>query len=857
LTQIANVFQVKSSSNVVTEYVRSKKFIKYPRVALTGPNDGSGYVVTQASGTTWDTTNATNNRNAWALFDCVFIEKSGHAAPHLRNNPGTGNFDSSGNYTGSNSLGGVNGDWVSIQLPEKIQLHSVNYWRRGPTTRQVVDASVLGSVDGTNWDLIGTWRDATYGDSHVTSFPMESAKYHNYIALVIEKVNGGDGYANFHELELFGIPEYDLDAHGTDVIARSIPSVPNADWLEVYYDGKDYGSMPSTITDKSGNSVTGTPTNVTFDSTWKAFVFDEADDYITFSPGKSGNYVFSVSIWFKSSGAGIETLFTLNGDNTANQGAWLYGSGNDLIFDFSNNAYTCNIGRHIADDQKWHHMCCAYSGDGSASGRDIYLDGVRLHGTVSGTSAGGTLNLTNSTSAQIGAYNHPTLGYIHEFKGSIANFRLFNRALTGDEVWQLYAYQKDYFQVSPDVVTFKGGRLGIGTEEPRAVLDVQGSAVIDGIVGTSPTGGMIIPSGTTAQQPTGQVGMMRFNTSSSTLEMYNGANWTSIGGVSATGGTVTNVSGYTIHTFTTSGTFQVYSSGDLELLIVGGGGSGGGGRHTGGGGAGAVIHAINEVLSPGTYTITVGDGGAGAGGNALPGKGNDSLIEENGTTLYEAQGGGAGGIHPSSAPGTKYEYGQDGGCGGGGGHNATSGVSTTGFSRLGLGLTNTPAFGGNGAPVINRAACGGGGGAGANGSTGSGGEDDQAGNGGNGGDGYQTSISGTSLYWAGGGGGSASPNSYRNSTSAQWIGGSGGNGGGGGGATGVRSDASGSSGGTGGTGLNSGADGSFTTTNNACHGGSAGVNTGGGGGGAGGWSTSGNGNGGNGGSGIVIIRYLS
>jgi hypothetical protein len=57
---------------------------------------------------------------------------------------------------------------------------------------------------------------------------------------------------------------------------------------------------------------------------------------------------------------------------------------------------------------------------------------------------------------------------------SVANFRLFNRALTGDEAWQLYAYQKDYFQVSPDVVTFKGGRLGIGTSEPRAPLDVMG-----------------------------------------------------------------------------------------------------------------------------------------------------------------------------------------------------------------------------------------------------------------------------------------------------------------------------------------------------------------------------------------------
>ena len=43
-----------------------------------------------------------------------------------------------------------------------------------------------------------------------------------------------------------------------------------------------------------------------------------------------------------------------------------------------------------------------------------------------------------------------------------------------DEIWQLYAYQKDYFQVSPDVVTFKGGRLGIGTLEPKAPLDVMG-----------------------------------------------------------------------------------------------------------------------------------------------------------------------------------------------------------------------------------------------------------------------------------------------------------------------------------------------------------------------------------------------
>lgn len=37
-----------------------------------------------------------------------------------------------------------------------------------------------------------------------------------------------------------------------------------------------------------------------------------------------------------------------------------------------------------------------------------------------------------------------------------------------------------------------------------------------------------LPSGTTAQRPTPSAGMMRFNTSTSTLEFYNGTAWISI-----------------------------------------------------------------------------------------------------------------------------------------------------------------------------------------------------------------------------------------------------------------------------------------------------------------------------------------
>ena len=56
-------------------------------------------------------------------------------------------------------------------------------------------------------------------------------------------------------------------------------------------------------------------------------------------------------------------------------------------------------------------------------------------------------------------------------------------------------------------------------------------------------------------------------------------------GISATGGTVTESGLYKVHTFTTSGTFQVTANPDnqiIEILCIGGGGGGGAGFNSGG-----------------------------------------------------------------------------------------------------------------------------------------------------------------------------------------------------------------------------------------------------------------------------------
>jgi hypothetical protein len=335
-------------------------------------------------------------------------------------------------------------------------------------------------------------------------------------------------------------------------------------------------------------------------------------------------------------------------------------------------------------------------------------------------------------------------------------------------------------------------------------LVASANVVVSGFVGTSGTGALTVPSGTTEQLPsTGLVaGMIRFNTTVNKLQVYDGTAWQSIGGISASGGTVTEVGGYRIHTFTSDGTFTVISGGDFDYLVVAGGGSGSMGRGDyyvpgGGGGAGGMLTGSFPNLVPGSYTITVGAGGASVPYNGSGTEGNPGTDSTFHTST--AIGGGRGRLNNTTSNG-------DGGSGGGSGGG---GVNTAPAKDGGSGTLNQGNNGGRSEPYTsngnNNNAGGGGGGAGGSGS------DATTATGGAGGNGLNSSISGSSTTYAGGGGGSGNTL------------GSGGSGGGGRG------------------------------TNNNSNAISGTPNTGGGGGGGRG---GGGGASGAGGSGIVIIRYL-
>ena len=274
----------------------------------------------------------------------------------------------------------------------------------------------------------------------------------------------------------------------------------------------------------------------------------------------------------------------------------------------------------------------------------------------------------------------------------------------------------------------------------------------------------------------------------------------------ATGGTKTTVGSYTVHTFLSTGPFEIQSgSRSVDVLIVGGGG-GGGWSHGGGGGAGGFrTHAFTAVV--GDITVQVG-GGADGGVSNPPSQGLTGTPSYFGTSPQqvniESAGGGGGGSYNGTGSGNN---GGSGG-GGGGGSPGAGGAGNT---------PSTPTSQGNpGGDSPGGTAHGSGGG-------GAGGAGENATGGGPG-------------SGPGGGGGNGNPNDFRTGSSVIY------GGGGGGGTWGTVSPRAG---GTGGGGAGAAENGT---------GGDATDNTGGGGGGGGAGSPS---RGGNGGSGIVVVRYLT
>tara|TARA_B100001758_G_scaffold100418_1_gene85842 strand:- start:3033 stop:5348 length:2316 start_codon:yes stop_codon:yes gene_type:complete len=489
LLSVSNVASIKKDSNVVTEFPRSKKLIKYPRVALTA-NSSGGYV---AGRSTVYINSA--GLEAWKMFD-------GDSSTHWHSENGTGYWNSDGTYDGTSELvTGHLGEYVTLQLPtnEKVQLHSIRVFPRGLRGQNYSagaapkDVVVIGSNGGSSWDVIATTTLTNYsfgtnpststpvGEEYVpATFDFEATEYYQYVGLIIKSLySGGHVHASISALEFFGVPEYDPDAAGVDVKMTSYPNVPNTDWLEVYYDAKDLGNgIITTVDDLTpGGTKDGTAIG-DLTVSGGVFTFDGTNDLITsttLSSHFTGDPTVTYACWVKFSAMTTNQMFfTVNAP-----GVYQTGAIGGLFLLTDGTLYNTVGARGIKTLEKlvtgrWYHLVGTKTpGDTGLDTQKLYINGIQAV-AVPWNASGNQVIGTNPV-MRIGGAGDGTSDILN---GSMANARLFNRALTSDEVWQLYAYQKEDFGHGDLSMTHKAGRLGIGTSEPRAALDVQGSVRI-------------------------------------------------------------------------------------------------------------------------------------------------------------------------------------------------------------------------------------------------------------------------------------------------------------------------------------------------------------------------------------------
>ena len=496
LQQVSNTSMIKMNSNVVTEFPRSKKLIKYPRVALTSAaqteSGYEGYIVTRSS--------QFLTYNAWEVFDNdnPVGGNSGQSAGWASGGAG-GETDTYSPTTGDVTAqaathpdGLIQGEWIQIQLPDAIYLHDIKIHSRAEAyyiddmTGFPKNVYLYGKKSN-DWVLVKNFTTSSkkYGDSYTEYIDYTKETFTHFVLVVnsihvsSQGASGQPGFTTIGQIDLYGTPEYDPEAHGTDVTVKSYPNVPNTDWLEVYYDAKNY-SGSGDVQDESGNDRDGTLYgDISLNSAdgIHKFDFDGAGDYIVRTgiptPTGAGSFTHTVSMWFKvPSLATAVLLWGLAGEPDGTDGT---PSGSDIPHAAIGTngliswAFWANdvSNQTAVDIDRWYHCVWTYSG--GTNGRGMFLDGVEQ---VLGAQTA-ALNMPNSTSRlAIGIYPHNLAS--NPFNGSIANFRLFNRALSSDEIYQLYAYQKEYFGHGDLSMTLKAGRLGIGTSEPRAALDVRG-----------------------------------------------------------------------------------------------------------------------------------------------------------------------------------------------------------------------------------------------------------------------------------------------------------------------------------------------------------------------------------------------
>lgn len=198
--------------------------------------------------------------------------------------------------------------------------------------------------------------------------------------------------------------------------------------------------------------------------------------------------------------------------------------------------------------------------------------GAFSYGTLSYTDT----NIFGSFTSSVNSYNQIVLQNTNSGAAASTDYVVSNNLGTATTYYGDFGMNSSGFTgtgalggASNVYVTSTSADLAIGTTTANSIHFVVNSGATDAmtingmtqIVSFPTTGAITLPNGTTGQQPTGVAGMLRFNSTTTQFEGYNGTAWASVGGAAISNDTTTATNVYPLFASSTSGTaLTIYTS---------------------------------------------------------------------------------------------------------------------------------------------------------------------------------------------------------------------------------------------------------------------------------------------------------
>ena len=311
-------------------------------------------------------------------------------------------------------LSGHPGEYVTLELPKKIKLSRVEIHGRSgyENVQSAEELSVVGSHNGTDWELITTATISSYPSATIpTQIQITTSTYYKYFGIICTKTGPTDNANNvawtMSQLWFHGYEE-DIVTTGDTAIDLTFTSKMNTPQLtgsNVYVDGRFGESFTNMVTGPTSISNTNTSYNLSgkywdLDGTLESNIIVESNTFL------SGDNPYTVSVWFNSSNleANVSNscIFSINSDHVKLRSE-------DLIRGSADPAGLLEL-----KSNTWHNIVYTHEGQGGL--KNTYLDGnkVVIDGFTSraDTTSGGVIENTSGKYPPFYMSAHSQNGYV-------------------------------------------------------------------------------------------------------------------------------------------------------------------------------------------------------------------------------------------------------------------------------------------------------------------------------------------------------------------------------------------------------------------------------------------------------------